>query len=520
MSAHAASSHSAEHYDSPVAIWAVLMGSMAGVLMQALDTTIANVALPYMQGSLSASRDQITWVLTSYIVAAAIMTAPVGWIAARFGKKNFLMISLTGFTVTSMMCGLAQSLEQMILFRLLQGAFGAALGPLSQAVMLDMYPPQKRGNIMAIWGMGVMLGPILGPTLGGVLTDAYNWRWVFYVNVPFGVAAVTAIFIFFKDTARDTTLRFDWFGFAALGVCLASLQLMMDRGTNKDWFDSPEIIIEAVIAGTAFYLFMVHMLTAPKPFIPPKIFQDRNFLGGLVLMFVVGAVLLASSALLPPYLQGLAGYTVTDTGLLMVPRGIGTMIAMMFAGRLALRADPRFLMTFGAALMAWSLWEMSTWTPQVSVSTLIFIGAVQGFGMGFVFVPMNLVAFATLAPQYRTDGTGLTNLMRNIGSAIGVSLTTTVLAYSVQMIHAQNARFGSVFNRALGVNAPSLMMSPQIPFGVGNLNHMIEYRAEVQAYANDFLFMFYIALAAFPVIWLMKRPNFNPGEKVEIEVME
>jgi DHA2 family multidrug resistance protein len=520
MSAHAAPSHSAEHYDSKVAVWAVLMGSMAGVLMQALDTTIANVALPYMQGSLSASRDQITWVLTSYIVAAAIMTAPVGWIAARFGKKNFLMISLTGFTVTSMMCGLAQSLEQMIMFRLLQGAFGAALGPLSQAVMLDMYPPQKRGNIMAIWGMGVMLGPILGPTLGGVLTDAYNWRWVFYVNVPFGIAAVSAIFIFFKDTARDTTLKFDWFGFAALGVCLASLQLMMDRGTNKDWFESPEIIIEAVIAGTAFYLFIVHMLTAPKPFIPPKIFQDRNFLGGLVLMFVVGAVLLASSALLPPYLQGLGGYTVTDTGLLMVPRGIGTMIAMMFAGRLALKFDPRVMMTFGAVLMSWSLWAMTFWTPQVSVQTLIIVGAVQGFGMGFVFVPMNLVAFATLAPQFRTDGTGLTNLMRNIGSAIGVSLTTTVLAYSVQMIHAQNAHFGSVFNRALGVNAQSLMMSPQIPFGVASLNGLIETRAEVQAYANDFLFMFYISLAAFPVIWLMKRPNFNPGEKVEIEVME
>ncbi|HTT96976.1 MAG TPA: DHA2 family efflux MFS transporter permease subunit [Rhizomicrobium sp.] len=520
MSAHAASSHSAEHYDSPVAVWAVLMGSMAGVLMQALDTTIANVALPYMQGSLSASRDQITWVLTSYIVAAAIMTAPVGWIAARFGKKNFLMISLTGFTVTSMMCGLAQSLEQMILFRLLQGAFGAALGPLSQAVMLDMYPPQKRGNIMAIWGMGVMLGPILGPTLGGILTDTYNWRWVFYVNVPFGIAAVSAIFIFFKDTARDTTLKFDWFGFAALGVCLASLQLMLDRGTNKDWFDSTEIIVEAVIAGTAFYLFMVHMLTAPRPFIPPKIFQDRNFLGGLVLMFVIGAVLLASSALLPPYLQGLGGYTVTDTGLLMVPRGIGTMIAMMFAGRMALKFDPRILMTFGTALMAWSLWNMSYWTPQVGVSTLVLTTGIQGFGMGFVFVPMNLVAFATLAPQFRTDGTGLTNLMRNIGSAIGVSLTTTILAYSVQMIHSQNVRFGSVFNRALGVNGESLMMSPQIPFGVGNLNSLIEYRAEVQAYANDFLFMFYIALAAFPVIWLMKRPNFNPGEKVEIEVME
>ena len=519
MSAHAAP-HSAEHYDSKIAVWAVLIGSMAGVLMQALDTTIANVALPYMQGSLSASRDQITWVLTSYIVAAAIMTAPVGWIAARFGKKNFLLISLTGFTVTSMMCGLAQSLEQMILFRLLQGAFGAALGPLSQAVMLDMYPPQKRGNIMAIWGMGVMLGPILGPTLGGILTDTYNWRWVFYVNVPFGIAAVSAIFIFFKDTARDSTLRFDWFGFAALGICLASLQLMLDRGTNKDWFDSPEIVIEAGIAGTAFYLFIVHMLTSPRPFIPPKIFRDRNFLGGLVLMFVIGAVLLASSALLPPYLQGLGGYTVTDTGLLMVPRGVGTMIAMLFAGRMAIKFDPRVLMTFGAALMSWSLWDMSYWTPQVSVQTLIVVGAVQGFGMGFVFVPMNLVAFATLAPRFRTDGTGLTNLMRNIGSAIGVSLTTTVLAYSTQMIHSQLIRAATPFNRALGVNGQSLMMNPQIPFGLQNLNGLIETRAEIQAYANDFLFMFYISLAAFPVIWLMKRPVFATGEKVEIEVME
>ncbi len=519
MSAHAAP-YSAEHYDSKVALWAVLMGSMAGVLMQALDTTIANVALPYMQGSLSASRDQITWVLTSYIVAAAIMTAPVGWIAARFGKKNFLLISLSGFTITSMMCGAAQTLDQMILFRLAQGAFGAALGPLSQAVMLDMYPPQKRGNIMAIWGMGVMLGPILGPTLGGYLTDTYNWRWVFYVNVPFGIAAVTAIFIFFKDTARDTTLRFDWFGFAALGICLASLQLMLDRGTDKDWFGSTEIVLEAAVAGTAFYLFIVHMLTAPKPFIPPKIFADRNFLSGMVLMFVLGAVLLASSALLPPYLQDLSGYTVTDTGLLMVPRGFGTMMAMLFAGRMALRFDPRMMMTFGAALMSWSLWNMSSWTPDINVWTIINVGFVQGFGMGFVFVPMNLVAFATLAPQFRTDGAGLTNLMRNIGSAIGVSVTTTVLAYSVQMIHSQLSRYGSQFNRALGVNAQSLMMSPQIPFGLQNLNGLIETRAEVQAYANDFLFMFYISLPTFLVIWMMKKPVFSAGEAPKIEVME
>ena len=273
--------------------------------MQALDTTIANVALPYMEGSLSASRDQITWVLTSYIIAAAIMTAPVGWLAARFGKKNFLITSIAGFTIASMLCGASQNLEQMVLFRIIQGVFGAALGPLSQAVMLDMYPPAKRGNVMAIWGMGVMLGPILGPTLGGVLTDAYNWRWVFYINVPFGIAACAMLLVFFKDTARDNSLKFDWFGFAALSVGLAALQLMLDRGTTKDWFSSPEIVIEAIVAGIGLYLFIVHMLTAKKPFIPVVIFKDRNFISGLVLMFVMGLVLLASSALISPYLQNL-----------------------------------------------------------------------------------------------------------------------------------------------------------------------------------------------------------------------
>src|ERR1700761_5456386 len=329
-----AAGHSADAYENKLELMIVLVSSMAGVLMQALDTTIANVALPYMEGSLSASRDQITWVLTSYIIAAAIMTAPVGWMSARFGKKNFLITSLAGFTIASMACGAAQSLEQMVLFRLIQGCFGAALGPLSQAVLLDMYPPAKRGNVMAIWGMGVMLGPILGPTLGGVLTDAYSWRWVFYINVPVGIAACVALWIFFKDNVKDNTLKFDWFGFGALSVGLAALQLLLDRGNTKDWFSSPEIVIEAIVSGIGLYLFVVHMFTAKKPFIPTAIFKDRNFVGGLVLMFVMGLVLLASSALISPYLQNLSGRSVTQTGFLMVPRGLGVMFAMVFAGRL------------------------------------------------------------------------------------------------------------------------------------------------------------------------------------------
>ena len=303
------------------------------------------------------------------------------------------------------------------------------------------------------------------------------------------------------------------------GEVIDILRLMLDRGTTKGWFDSPEIVIEACIAGVALYLFLVHMFTAEKPFIPRPVFKDRNFISGLVLMFVMGLVLLASSALLSPYLQSLSGRTVTQTGLLMVPRGLGTMLAMTFAGRLTMKMDPRILMTIGAALLAWSLWDMTDWTPSIDTGTLSFVTFVQGLGMGLVFVPMNMVAFATLAPHFRTDGAGLTNLMRNIGSAIGVSLTSTILASSVQTIHSQLAGYASPFNRGLSVNAPSMMMNPQIPFGLANLNSLIEYRAMVQAYANDFLFMFFVILPVFGVIWLMKRPSFA-GAAPKLEVVE
>ena len=515
-----AQGRSFEAYTSKFDLRVVMLCSMAGTLMQALDSTIANVALPYMQGGMQASRDQITWVLTSYIVAAAIMTAPVGWLAARFGRKNFAIVSLSGFTITSMLCGAAQTLDQLILFRLLQGAFGAALSPLSQSIMLDLYPVQKRGSIMAIWGMGVMVGPILGPTLGGYLTDAYTWRWVFYVNAPFGIAAVLGLLLCFRDTHRDQTLKFDWFGFAVLGLGIGALQLMLDRGTTKDWFSSGEIILEAVLAGLGLYLFAVQMFTSNGTFIPRDLFKDRNFVSSLWLMFVVGLVMLASSALLPPYLQNLSGYTVTQTGLLMAPRGLGTMFAMVFAGRLAMRTDPRYLMAVGTAMLLWSLYEMSRWTPAISPTWLATTTVVQGIGMGLIFVPMNLVAFATLSPLLRTDGSALVNLMRNIGSAIGVSITTTILADAIQIAHSQLAEHVTPFNRMLGANAPSMLWNPQMRFGLQQLNGVIEMNAQVIAYSNDFLFMFFITLPALLVIFLMKRPTMIPGAPPKIEPME
>ncbi len=504
-------------YETKLELRIIMLCSMAGTLMQALDSTIANVALPYMQGSLAASRDQITWVLTSYIVAAAIMTAPVGWLAARFGRKNLALVCISGFTVTSMMCGAAQNLDQIILFRLLQGAFGAALSPLSQSIMLDLYPPEKRGSVMAIWGMGVMVGPILGPTLGGYLTDAYNWRWVFYVNLPFGVAAVTGIWLFFRDTKRDSALKFDWTGFAFLALALGALQLMLDRGTDKNWFDSGEIVVEAILGAVGAYLFIVQMVTSDRPFIPRILFKDRNFVISLVLMFTVGMMMLASSALLPPYLQNLGGYSVTDTGLLMAPRGIGTMIAMVLAGRLAARFDSRYVMASGALMLLWSMWDMSSWTPDISPVKLIETTLVQGFGLGLVFVPMNLVAFATLPHIYRTDGSALINLMRNIGSAIGVSLTTTVLASGIQTAHAQMAENASPFNRALGVNGPSLMWNMQIPFGITQFDSVIRRNAQIIAYANDYLFMLFCSVPALFVILLMRKPpKLAVGEKLEV----
>ncbi|HEY3778565.1 MAG TPA: DHA2 family efflux MFS transporter permease subunit [Rhizomicrobium sp.] len=514
-----AGGHSHEAYSTKFELTIVMLCSMAGTLMQALDSTIANVALPYMQGSLAASRDQITWVLTSYIVAAAIMTAPVGWIAARFGRKNFALVSLAGFTVASMMCGAAQTLDQMIIFRLIQGAFGAALSPLSQSIMLDLYPPQKRGSVMAIWGVGVMVGPILGPTLGGYLTDAYNWRWVFYVNLPFGIAAVTGIWLFLRDTQRDATLKFDWFGFAVLGLGLGALQLMLDRGTDKDWFSSSEILVEAVLAGLGIYLFVVHLMTARKSFVPREIFADRNFVSALVLMLLVALIMLASSALLPPYLENLGGYTVTETGFLMAPRGIGTMISMFFVGRLAMKVDARHVMAVGTALLLWSLWDMSHWTPNVAPVWLGVVSFVQGVGMGMIFVPMNLVAFSTLPSALRTDGSAMFNLMRNVGSAIGVSITTTVLANSIQTVHAQLASHVTPFNRALSANAPSLYWNPAMPFGAGQLDSIVQYNAQVIAYANDFLFMFFISLPALVVLFLMRKPTLA-GHPPQIETME
>ena len=328
---------------------------MMATIMQALDTTIANVALPYMQGSLSTTQDQVNWVLTSYIVAAAIMTSPLGWMAMRFGRKKLFIVCAAGFTVASMLCGIAQSIEQMVAFRLLQGVFGAALVPLSQAVMLDVYPPAKRGSAMAIWGMGVMLGPIMGPTLGGWLTDAYSWRWVFFVNLPFGILTVLGLSAFMRESPTRRDVPFSWFGFLTLSLGIGALQMMLDRGQDQGWFDSNEIVIEAILSVVGFYFFFADALTSKRPFIPLRIFRDWNFSIALIFMFLIGIILLATMALVTPYIQNLMGYPVLASGYLLGTRGIGTFFAMMAVGRLLGKFDARLLIFFGLTLATVSL---------------------------------------------------------------------------------------------------------------------------------------------------------------------
>jgi len=486
----------------------ITLCTVGATLMQALDQTIANVALPYMQGSLSATYDEITWVLTSYITAAAIMTAPVGWLAARFGRKYLFITCLIGFTATSMMCGAAQSLPQMVAFRILQGIFGAALVPLSQSTMMDIYPMEQRGQAMAIWGMGVMVGPILGPTLGGYLTEMYNWRYVFYINLPFGILATLGLLFFMPRSHPNFNLKFDWIGFGVLSLGIGGLQMMLDRGQDQDWFGSSEVIAELVLGLLGVYLFVVHMFTGKRPFIPPAIFRDRNFSAGVVMMFAAGTILVSSSSLMAPWLQNLANYPVETAGLVMAPRGIGTMTAMLIGGRLASKIDARKLMAGGILALVWSIWEMTTWTPDVSEMRIALTITVQGAGLGFLFIPLQVLAFATLAPQYRTDGASLFSLFRNIGAAIGVSVTSSMLAHNTQVLHATIGAAVTPFNRALqDGGAVQRMWDPATQHGAALLDHVVNQQAQITAYVDDYKMMIFTTLPSLLLLLLMRKPR-------------
>ena len=481
----------------------VTICAMTATIMQALDTTIANVALPYMQGTLSASQDQINWVLTSYIVAAAIMTAPVGWIANRFGRKKVFIVCSAGFTAASVMCGLAQDITQMVLFRLLQGVFGAALVPLSQAVMLDSYALHERAKAMSIWGMGVMLGPIMGPSLGAWLTETYSWHWVFFVNLPFGIVTVLGLIAFMDETKQNHTLRFDWFGFTALAIGIGAMQLALDRGEQLGWLESPEIVAEAIISAIGFYYFFAHSFTTERPFIQFAIFKDRNFISGCIFMAIMGLVLYSTMALASPYLQNVIGYPIMTAGLLLATRGAGTFVAMMLVGRLMKYFEARTLIASGMLLMSVSLYFMTQWTDQTGVLAIVVISVAQGFGLGLVFVPLSTVSFLTLPNELRTDGTAMLTLMRNVASSIGISVVIAKLTSGGRESYAILNEHVTPFNQAMQMPDVAGILNMTTDSGRAIMDVLITTQAQIIAFSHDYQMVMVVTLCAIPLAMMI-----------------
>ncbi len=482
----------------------ITISIMLATIIQAIDGTIANVALPHMQGSLNASQDQITWVLTSFIVATAIATPLTGWMSDRFGQKQVFLVSIAGFTVASMLCGVSGSLMEIVAARMLQGVFGAALVPLSQSTLLDINPREKHGSAMAVWGMGVMVGPILGPTLGGWLTDAYDWRWCFFINVPIGAAAFFGILKYIPHTLAQRRIRFDVFGFSALSLAVGSLQMLLDRGQSNDWFSSTETWIEAVIVFVSIGFFIIHTATRPAgtTFFDYRLLQNRNFLTGLLFIFVVGMVLFATRALMPSMLQGLMHYTAMAAGIVTAPSGLGTMFAMMIVGRLVGKIDLRLILAVGFGLTAISLAMMCQYTIVIPQSAIIIPGVVQGIGLGLVFVPLSAATFATLPGNLRPEGTAIYSLVRNIGSSIGIAMVQALQVSNTQIAHESLAAKLTPTNQAFQTSSYA-----RSPLGLEAINNEITRQASMIAYVDNFWLMLILCILAMPLLMIIQAPK-------------
>jgi MFS transporter, DHA2 family, multidrug resistance protein len=478
--------------------------------LYSVDWTIAAVALPHMQGTFSATQDQIGWVITSYIVASALAMPSSGWLSLRFGRKRLFMWAVLIFLVASVVCGSANSLEVEVLARIVQGMGGAFLIPLSHAIILDTYPPEDQAKAMALWGMAATLGSFVGPTVGGYVTEYLSWRYIFYINVPFGLLALAGAAVFLPETPHDAGRKLDWFGFLTLSLGIGSLQLMLDRGGQLDWFESWEIITEACLAVLGLYLFNVHSLTTKQPFLDPRLMTQRNFFLGLVFVFVYGFVTTPPMVLMPSFLDQVRGYPIDMIGLLQAPRGVGLFIAMMIGGRVTGRIDPRTLIAFGLLLLAWSSWEMSNWTADVGMWPLLWTNFLQGIGGGIIMVPIQVIAFPSLQPHMRTEATALFNLVRSIGASIGVSGALAMFVRTSSVMHAQLAEHISPFNRALQAQGHEgwSMATTQ---ALARMEREVSLQAAVVGFTGDFWIFALIALAALPLLLFIGKTTVPRG---------
>ncbi|HKR91287.1 DHA2 family efflux MFS transporter permease subunit [Novosphingobium sp.] len=490
---------------------------MAAAIMNQIDTTIANVALPYIQGSTSASREQITWVLTSYIVALAIFTPLTGWLAGRFGRKRVVLVSIFFFTLTSGLCGAAINLDELIAFRILQGIAGAALLPMSQATLLDAYPPEEHGRTMAVFGLAAITGPLVGPLAGGWLTEHMSWRWCFFINLPIGIMAWLGLAATMPEYPGKRGTRLDFLGFALLAVGIGALQLLFDRGQVQDWFSSTEVCIYAVVAACAFYLFVVHSLTTQHPFVSAAVFADWNFVVSSIVGFFLGVLIFSPMAILPEMLSSLFGYPIMDVGFALAPRGLGVMIAMLAMGQLINRVDARVLIGFGMLLSSYSMWRLSHMTLQSSSWIIVSTGVIQGIGSSSIFVPLAMMTFSTLPAHLRNEGAALNTLLRSYGGAAGIALVQVLLYRNEARVQSRLTEGVRPDNPVVQWAMPNADFS--LPSSVAAIENAVVRQATMVAYIDAFWALSILGIAGCAMVFLLRRPSRAqaPAEQMVIE---
>jgi DHA2 family multidrug resistance protein len=480
-------------------------GLFLASFLNTIDATVVNTSLPVMQGQLLASPDQITWVLTSFIFASACMMPISGWLAGRLGTKTLLITCVGLFTATSVLCGLASSLPQMVAFRVLQGITGAPIAPLSQAVLLNINPPERYGRAMALFTTATVMGPILGPVIGGYLTDQLSWRWCFYINMPAGAAALFLIWTFLPSE-QPRPRRFDFLGYGSLAVGLAGLQLVLDRGPSQDWLNSKEIWTEVIVAVIGFWVYVTHTLTTKHPLFDPRLFRDRNFVAANIMVMFFITQLLASTAILPLMTQGVLGYPVMLSALVSIPRAIMLLAVLQVIGRFDAVVDRRLLLGLGLAISGLSFWMMSHFDLTMDWRTIVVAGMVQGFGQGFISVPLATLALATLPAELRAEGSSIHNLLRTMAASGGIAAIQALTVFNGQRMHESLAQHVRLDDPILQAGLPGAL-NPSTVEGALRLNEEITRQAAMVAYVNDYLAMIAATLCAAPLLLLLRQPR-------------
>jgi DHA2 family multidrug resistance protein len=498
--------------------WIVAVAVMFATFMEVLDTTVVNVSLPHIAGSLSASVDEAAWALTSYLVANAIILPMTGWIANYFGRKRTLLAAVFGFTAASFLCGLATTLPMLIFFRVVQGATGGALQPLSQAVMLEAFPPKDRGKAMAFWGLGIVVAPMLGPVIGGYLTDNFSWRWVFYINLPVGLASVimTRLFIFDPPYIRRQNRGVDYWGIGMLALGVGALQVVLDKGQEDDWFGSNWIIVTTVIALSALFLFVVHELYTPNPVVKLRVFKDRTYAAGVFLMTMLGFVLYGSLLLLPVFLQTMLGYPALNAGIAMAPRGLGSFLMMPLVGTVLGRFDSRKVLACGLVGASFTLYQLSNLNLNAGYWDIFWPQIIQGAALAMLFVPLTTATMDPIPKEEMGNATSMFNLMRNLGGGFGIAAATTFLFRRQQFHTHQLSEHVSALDMPtrsfLNSTQAALMMRGSSPTAAtgqsyGALWGAVQRQASMLAFIDTFRAMSIVFLLVLPFLFIMKRPT-------------